>query len=193
MLIKAKNRLNSSSVEITKPIVLNFYAEPGAGKSTSAANVFAYLKNEGCNVELITEYAKECVYQNATHKLRNQIYITAKQYKRMKDVADYGVKFLITDSPILFGKIYASGVSYFETYSLLLDALDNEFYNVNVLVERVKKYNPDGRYQTEEEAALLLPRIKELANFDYIIQGEHSSQIKLANILLQQFGNIIRY
>lgn len=181
-------------MEITKPIVLNFYGEPGAGKSTSAANVFVYLKNEGCNVELITEYAKECVYQNATHKLRNQLYITAKQYKRMKDVAEYGVKFLITDSPILLGKIYANKVSYYDAYCPLLDALDDEFHNINVLVERVKKYNPSGRSQkTEEEAALLLPEIKELANFDYIIKGEHSSQIKLANTLLQEFENIIRY
>jgi tRNA uridine 5-carbamoylmethylation protein Kti12 len=66
--------------------VINLFGGPSTGKSTTAAYLFYYLKNKNLNIEYVREYAKDVVYEGSYHKLQNQIYITAKQYKRMKDI-----------------------------------------------------------------------------------------------------------
>ena len=43
--------------------IINFYGAPGTGKSTLACELFVYMKKHGYNVELASEYAKECVYE----------------------------------------------------------------------------------------------------------------------------------
>ncbi len=43
--------------------VINLWAGPGAGKSTTAAGLFNLMKIRGYNVELVTEFAKEMVYE----------------------------------------------------------------------------------------------------------------------------------
>ena len=48
---------------LVKPIVVNLIAAPGSGKSTIAAGVFEELKWEGVNAELITEFAKDKVWE----------------------------------------------------------------------------------------------------------------------------------
>ena len=66
-----------------KTIVCNLFGPPGAGKSTLAAYVFAKLKMMGVNCELVTEFAKDKVWEKNNEALSNQIYIFAKQYYRM--------------------------------------------------------------------------------------------------------------
>lgn len=44
------------------PIVINIFGAPGAGKSTTAAALFALMKLEGYKVELATEHAKDRYY-----------------------------------------------------------------------------------------------------------------------------------
>lgn len=45
--------------KIKKPLVINLFGAPGAGKSTGAAIVFAELKKRGVNAELVTEFTKD--------------------------------------------------------------------------------------------------------------------------------------
>jgi hypothetical protein len=174
-----------------KPIVVNFLAGPSAGKSTSAAAVFAYLKNKDCNVELVTEYAKRICYEQTTIKLRNQLYITAKQYKLIKDVADYGVKLILTDSPIVLGKIYSNKHHYYKELCAMIDALNNDFENINVFVQRVKKYNPSGRLQTAEESDKISEYLRHLVDYDYIIEGKPEDQEFLGEQLYMKYGDRI--
>jgi len=49
-------------VAMSKPLIVDFFAGPGAGKSTTAADVFAKLKWRGVNAELIGEYAKDLTW-----------------------------------------------------------------------------------------------------------------------------------
>lgn len=44
-------------------IVINLFGAPGAGKSTLAADIFSKLKRRQVKCELITEFAKDCVYE----------------------------------------------------------------------------------------------------------------------------------
>ena len=61
-----------------KTIAINFFGAPGSGKSTLSAIVFAKLKMMGVNCELVTEFAKDKVWEKNNEALSNQIYIFAK-------------------------------------------------------------------------------------------------------------------
>lgn len=47
----------------TNCLVVNLFGVPGAGKSTGAAYIFSQLKMAGINAELITEFAKDKVWE----------------------------------------------------------------------------------------------------------------------------------
>ena len=44
-------------------LIINLFGAPGAGKSTGAAYVFSQLKAAGVNAELVTEFAKDKVWE----------------------------------------------------------------------------------------------------------------------------------
>lgn len=175
-------------------IVINLFAGPSSGKSTTSAFLFYYLKSKNKNVELVREYAKDVVYEGSYHKLQNQIYVTAKQYKRLKDIEQNkkeNVNLVVTDSPLRLGEIYCKNHGYFKEYLPLLHALNNEFTNINVLVNRVKPYNPYGRMQTEEESDQITKDLTDIIKFDYSINGDTHGQLVLAELLYERFGSQI--
>ena len=133
-------------------IVVNLYGGPGSGKSTTAAGIFSELKMLGLNTELVTEYAKDKVWEKHESILDNQIYVFAKQYHRLFRLIDQ-VEVIVTDAPILLSTIYNKDRT---TLGSSLDNLVIEAYhtftNVNYFLNRTKKYNPQGRLQTEVEA-----------------------------------------
>lgn len=90
-----------------KPIVVSLYAGPGAGKSTLAAYTFSKLKMLGVNCELVTEFAKDKVWEKNNTALDNQIYIFAKQQYRIARCADK-VDVIVTDSPLFLSAFYNS-------------------------------------------------------------------------------------
>lgn len=77
---------------------INLFGGPGTGKSTAAASLFAEMKKKGMDVELVTEVAKDFVWEERQKTLEIQPYITVKQYRnlfRLKGKVDY----VITDAP----------------------------------------------------------------------------------------------
>lgn len=174
-----------------KPIIVNLIASPGSGKSTSAAAIFAYLKNKDCNVEVISEYAKRVVYRQSPHQLSNQFYVSGKQYEALKSTIDYGVRLVITDAPLVLGKIYSKTAPYHKQLCALIDSVNEEFENVNVFIKRVKKYNPSGRLQTEAQSDLLANELRGLVEFDYVIEGKPEDQQLLAEQLYMKYGSRI--
>lgn len=136
-------------MENKNTIIVNLFAGPGAGKSTGAAYVFAKLKLAGIDCEYVSEFAKDKVWENNSEVFKNQFYITGKQSFKISRC--FGkVDVIITDSPIALGAVYA------DTEGLKLASLQEfnkyENNNLNVFIERKKKYNPNGRNQTEDEA-----------------------------------------
>ena len=85
--------------------VINLFGEPGAGKSTGAAYIYSQLKMRGINVELVTEYAKDKVWEENTVVFKNQAYIFGKQFYRISRCEDK-VDIIITDSPLPLSIIY---------------------------------------------------------------------------------------
>ena len=57
-------------------LVVNLFGAPGAGKSTdSAIYIFSQLKINGINAELVTEFAKNIIWEHNRKALTNQIYM----------------------------------------------------------------------------------------------------------------------
>ncbi len=137
-------------------IVINFFAGPGAGKSTSAAALFAKLKNKGLKVELAREFAKDLIYEGREVQLeRNQLLVTANQYARLKDLEASGCEIAVCDSPLALGISYGKDMLYANELEALIMKLNREFTNLNVWVERTKPYQQFGRLQDEAGARKL--------------------------------------
>lgn len=131
--------------------VINLFAGPGAGKSTTAARLFTYCKDRGINVELVTEYAKDLTWEQREDILQDQLYVTAKQNRRLARLKDK-VDFVITDSPLLLGYQYALPDYFPKTFKPFVVDLWNSYDNHCYFLGRVKPYRTAGRSQTEQEA-----------------------------------------
>lgn len=139
--------------------IINLYAGPGSGKSTSAAHMYAELKREGVNAELVREYVKDWAWDNRKLSTYDQIYVMGKQVRRESML--YGkVDFIVTDSPVLQGVYYAekysppavlNGVRSCVSAFLHQAAVDGHIHH-HVFLTRSKPYQRAGRYETETAA-----------------------------------------
>ena len=138
-------------------IAINFFGGAGAGKSTISAATFAKLKYIDINCELVTEYAKDRVWNQDLFTLSNQIYVFGKQHHRMFRVKDK-VDVIVTDSPFLLSLIYGKDMS--KSFENLVLEEFYKFDNVNIFLRRIKRYQPIGRLQTEDEAKTVDTSVK---------------------------------
>ena len=145
---------------IAKMKVINFFAEPSAGKSTTASGLFFGMKHLGLNVELVNEYAKMCVWEDKKRTLDDQLYVTAKQNHQIERLRGK-VDFVITDSPLLLGIIYKRS-SGFPSFEPLVKEVFDSYENFNVLLRRTKPYRTEGRMQTESAARIVATQVRDL-------------------------------
>lgn len=143
-----------------KPLVINLFGGPGSGKSTSAALLFGHLKQHGYNVELVTEYAKELVWEERNKTLANQIYLLGKQTNRIEMLRGK-VDAIITDSPLLLCSIYR-GEHYPQAFDDLVKWQYDQHDNKNFFLNRVKQFNPKGRVHTLEQSIEIDTTVKSL-------------------------------
>ena len=133
-------------------LIVNLFGGPGVGKSTTAAGVFTLLKLHDVECELITEYAKDLVWEERHKTFRDQQYLFAKQHHRIWRVADK-VDVVVTDCPLMLSPVY--GERYKATNELFnANVVDvaRGFNNLNIVLMRTKRYNQNGRNETEDEA-----------------------------------------
>ena len=146
-------------VSTSKPIVVNLFAGPGTGKSTSCAQIFSELKWQGVNCEMAREFAKDKVWEESFKVLDDQIYIFGKQQHRMKVLIGQ-VDVIITDSPLLLSIVYDKTEN--QNFKNLVVDTYRQFENINIFLEREKPYNPKGRVQDEDKAKGLDVQVKNL-------------------------------
>lgn len=128
--------------------IINFFAGPGCGKSTISAGLFYKMKTLEYKVELVQEYAKDMTYEKRSNILEDQLYVFAKQARRLERLKGH-VDYVITDSPLLLSIVYNTKS---EILNELIEETFNSYTNINFLLNRTKKYQTYGRNQTEEEA-----------------------------------------
>lgn len=143
--------------------IINLFGVPSAGKSTGAAYIFSQLKLLGINAELVTEFAKDKVWEETKEVFNNQAYIFGKQYFRISRCADK-VDVIITDSPLLLSVLYNKTEVLGEDFNNLVVKVFKSYNSLNYLLERDKPYNPKGRFQTEAESNALAAPMKNLLN-----------------------------
>ncbi|MNC17403.1 hypothetical protein D3C75_652800 [compost metagenome] len=134
--------------------VVNIFGGPGTGKSTTAAYLFHELKCAGKNVELVTEYAKDMVWEGRMNVLSDQLYMAAKQNRKLERLVNHGLEVAITDSPLILGALYQPP-GYYELFEPFLVEVFNSYNNLNIYLKRSTEYNPLGRNQTLEEAIVI--------------------------------------
>lgn len=158
-----------NSINTKKTVFLQLLGGPGVGKSTIAADVFARLKREGIDTELVSEYAKQLVWEQSFNKMRNQIYIYGKQHNK-QFFLNGKVDVVITDSPTILCSIYDEDRTK-HLHELIISEYQ-KLNNITVFLERSSVYNPNGRTQTLEEAKAVDDRILEFLiknKIEYII------------------------
>lgn len=136
--------------------VINLFGGPGSGKTTTAFGVSYFLKGKyDINAEFVPEYVKTLAWENNTEGIKNQLDLLSNQNKglfRLIGKVDYAV----CDSPLALSLVYADKVGYkdkfFKEYAI---NLFNNYENLNFFIRRRKKYNPNGRFQTEDDAKIL--------------------------------------
>lgn len=142
-----------------RTLLLNLFAGPGTGKSTTAAAVFAELKYRGVNCEMALEYAKDKVWEKSHHILANQIYVFGHQHHRITRLVGQ-VSVIVSDSPLLHSIIYDSGEN--PHFAPMVYAEHCKYLNFNVFLGRVKPFNPAGRVHGEEQAKEIDARIRQM-------------------------------
>lgn len=86
-------------------IVVNLFGVPGSGKSTAAAYIFYRLKTLGINCELVTEVAKDLVWDGNKVGIETQMYVSGTQLYRLSRL-EGKVDVAITDAPLLLQAVY---------------------------------------------------------------------------------------
>ena len=143
--------------------VICLWGGPGVGKSTAAAGLFYEMKKAQLNVELVTEYAKDAVWEKRWNILDDQLYIFAKQHRRISRLKDSGIDWVVTDSPLALGLVYLKEGALGPLFPELVMNVFGGFDNQNFLLQRNFGYNPVGRAQKDlEEAKLFDQKVTKL-------------------------------
>lgn len=143
--------------------VINIYGSSSTGKSTTAAMLYAYLKNKLISAEMCREYVKNWVWQDRPITNLDQYYIAGKEIYS-KEILFGKVDYIISDSPLMQTNYYLhrnrpdlNFDSLGPLDPMIFDFIAQseqkgvEFYNFMVYRTGMK-YEKAGRYQTEEQS-----------------------------------------
>lgn len=160
-------------------LVINLFAGPGVGKSTTAARIFADLKMKNINCEMSLEFAKDKVWEESYKTIDDQIYIFGKQFHRLWRLKDK-VDVIITDAPLPASIVYDKENS--ENFHNLIIEQFNKFNNLNFYIKRGTNYQESGRLQSEEDAKkidIITKNVLDKYNIDYqeVLISEASNKI----------------
>jgi nicotinamide riboside kinase len=143
--------------------VINILGGSGIGKSTTAAGLFYEMKKMRLEVELVQEYAKDLVWEKRSNVLEDQIYVFAKQQRRIRRLMDNNIEWVITDSPLLLSLVYLRPHTLSDNFHKLVMEVFSHYENHNFLLSRNVEYKPLGRNQkTQQQAEVFDQKVKQI-------------------------------
>jgi tRNA uridine 5-carbamoylmethylation protein Kti12 len=166
---------------------INIWGGPGTGKSTTAAWLFANLKQKGKNVELVTEYIKSWAWEGRVPSSYDQMYIFASQLHREDILTRRGVH-IVTDSPIPLQLVYARKYRcpFFDELLGVAKKFELNHPSFNILLKRTVPFQTFGRYETLDEAKEIdeaILQILEIYGMPYVIRDpERDKEATLAAV-----------
>jgi adenylylsulfate kinase-like enzyme len=159
-------------------ILVNLFAGAGAGKSTCASGVFSLLKHHNVNAELITEYAKDLVWEGRLHLNRNDMEIFSEQLRRQHRLRGK-VDVMVTDSPILLSSIYIEPFD--ELFHATVMREFKKYNNFNFFIKRVKPYMKIGRAETKNGAKKIDDKVVEFLDREQVIYEKRLGDAETVN------------
>lgn len=169
-----------------KTLIVNLFGSPSSDKSHTAARLYGNCRKY--EAELVREYAKDLVWEGRQVEFEDQMTIIGKQIKRINAV-NGKVEVVFTDSPILLGAEYSKDYLLAQN----IKAVHDKYWNLNIFLNRCKPYNPNGRFQTEEESNQIAVEVKQMLNdfkvpyYEYDADGTQDEKIlKLVDLVIRK-------
>lgn len=162
-----------------KTLVINFFAGPGAGKTTCAWEVASELKKQGYVTEYVPEYAKELVWDENLEQLdgslEHQQELLGEQEHRLQRLVGK-VDFIVTDSPILLNPIYLDEgrAEAKKEYEESVFQRFSKYNNFCVFIERGDSFERDGRIHDLNQSRQLDQQIKGLLDRHHLFYGTYA-------------------
>lgn len=141
-------------------LVINLLGEPGVGKSSTSGGVFYELGVNNFRSEIVNEVAKGYAWETpkdpSTGKslhhpiFGQQIFLLGEQNRWLERVNNQR-EIAIMECPLIMTAIYQPD-NYLEGFTDLVLRQFNQYNNVNILIERNHKFDPEGRVHTEDDS-----------------------------------------
>lgn len=180
-------------------IKIGFIGGPGAGKSTSAASVFAGCKHRGITVDLVQEYARDQFNRGWIPNGISDQYRILQAQRGKEDIVPDAIEVMLTDSPTMLSYFYAvknnpinnvsDRMAIVPLYASFLEDMNK--YDILVLLNRVKPYVNDGtRSQTAEESDEIFQEVKALLNLHGVAYVEMDGNDETIELILQMIEDM---
>jgi len=161
-------------------LIVNLFAGPGAGKSTTAAGLFHELKRRGIRAELIGGYAKEWAWDERRIRGIDEMVIYGHQLERERRFYDKDM-IVISDRPLELSAVYAQAYGTRQRAAAIQAIIDSDrelarelgAHFLNVKLHRQKSYDPVGRYEDLEQART----IDALCDYRVLYEVSYADQV----------------
>lgn len=143
--------------------VINFFAAPGTGKTSTGQILSGLLSIANYKVEYIPEFAKFATLAKNEAALSDQIYMFGKQENRLNVLNKAALDYVIMDGPLPLALLFHPD-THFRNYEPLVMEVFNSYDNINFYLRKdpAHAYQPHGRNESFEEAQDLDRRLREI-------------------------------
>ncbi len=154
--------------------VINLFAAPGTGKTTTGQILAGLLSMDDCKVEYIPEFAKFATLSKNRAALSDQIYMFAKQENRLNVLREAQLDYVVMDGPLPLALLFQPP-GYYAGYEPLVMEVFNSYENINFYLTKNPRflYKTHGRNENEEESRQLDATLRVLLQKHSVSCSEH--------------------
>lgn len=147
---------------------INLLGGPNSSKTTTAAHLFSYFKSRSFKIEYVNEFIKEWAYLKREPKSFDPIFILSNQLHKEDFFFQYGIEYIVTDSPLMLQVFYAykSGFNLANEMLKIAMEFDKAYPSINIFLDgKNVEFQDVGRFHNQEESVLLNKEIEEFLTY----------------------------